>query len=278
MYYNTRSSLSGPYLRPHRILAAKLRRCRPPDFLIIGTVRGGTTSLYNYLTECPGVIGALIKEIHFFDFKYQRGWTWYLSHFPIQSSRAFLTGEATPNYMLYPEVMQRIIETLPNTKLIVLLRNPIERAYSHYHHIVELGFGDASESFEEALDHECDRKRNPWQLRDLSRRGFVESDYYYTLLSRGIYVAQLKPWMQKDTRSRFLILKSEDFFNDPGKTLSEVLHFLGLPATNRSAFRKYNEAHYEPMPDALRSSLREFYRPYNDELSRLLDMEFEEWT
>jgi hypothetical protein len=249
--------------------------CKPPDFLILGTMRGGTTSLYVYLKEHPGVVGALRKEIHFFDLNYSRGWQWYLSHFPLRGSRAFLTGESSPNYLYYAESVGRIVYTLPEAKFIALLRNPIDRAYSHYQHEVAMGFETLS--FENALRRECDTEVDPWQLRDLSERGIYYRDHF-SYLSRGIYVTQLKRWMEKVSRDRLLILKSESFFNDPAAVLSQVLDFLGLPPSNRKTFKKWNQEQYEPMSEATRAHLRLFFKPHNDELSHLLNTDFQEWV
>ena len=120
-----------------------------PDFLISGAQRGGTTSLYNYLQAHPCFELPTTKELHFFDRKFHRGLAWYRAHFPTYlekcfaqriQGRAFLTGEATPNYLFHPLVSRRVAEVLPRVKLIVLLRNPVDRAFSHYHHILDLGY------------------------------------------------------------------------------------------------------------------------------------------
>jgi hypothetical protein len=237
-------------------------------------MRGGTTSLYAYLTDSPEVVGALRKEIHFFDLYYSKGWVWYLSHFPIQSSRRFLTGEASPNYLFYPESIQRIVEKLPEVKLIALLRNPIDRAYSDYQ--VEVATGYESLSFEDALSRECNIHDDRWQLKDLREKSPDERNHF-SYLSRGIYVAQLRPWLENVSRDRFLVIKSEFFFNDPGKVLTQVRSFLGLPADDRKIFKKFNEGQYKPMSVDIRARLRAFFAPYNDELSRLLGMDFSEW-
>jgi len=238
-------------------------------------MRGGTTSLYSYLTDSPEIVGALRKEIHFFDLNYSKGWIWYLAHFPSRSSRTFLTGEASPDYLFYSESIRRIVESLPEVKLIALLRNPVDRAYSDYQ--VEVASGYESLSFEDALSREYNIHEGKWQLKDLRERSAYERNHF-SYLSRGIYVDQLRPWLQNVSRDRFLVLKSESFFNDPGKVLSQVKNFLGLPADDRKAFKKYNEGQYKPMLMATRTRLRTFFEPYNDELSRLLGLDFREWT
>jgi len=238
-------------------------------------MRGGTTSLYAYLTDSPDVVGALRKEIHFFDLNYSKGWTWYLAHFPIQSSRSFLTGEASPNYIFYAEAVQRIVEGLPEVKLIALLRNPVDRAYSDYQVAVVSGYETLP--FEDALNRECKVHGDEWEIKDVRERSAFERNHF-SYLSRGIYVDQLKLWTKAVPRNRLLVLKSESFFNAPGNVLSQVREFLGLSAIDRKTFKIYNETQYEPMSAGIRTRLRAFFEPYNEQLSQLLGMDFREWT
>ena len=120
-----------------------------PDFLIIGTQRGGTTSLYHYLQAHPCIRPASTKEVHFFDTKFHKGLAWYRGHFPTrieQSSvnrlhgHSLMTGEATALYLFHPHAPKRVAKALPFVKLIVLLRNPVDRALSHYYHAIKHGY------------------------------------------------------------------------------------------------------------------------------------------
>jgi hypothetical protein len=126
-------------LMAYRTATSRLRLL--PNFIIIGSARSGTTSLYNYLVQHPGIAPALRKEVHFFDYNYQRGCSWYQGQFPTHPymhymqtihRQAMITGEASPYYLFHPYVPQRVAQLLPEIKLIALLRNPIERAFSHY--------------------------------------------------------------------------------------------------------------------------------------------------
>lgn len=267
-------TLHSPYARPNRMVEAYAGHIRPPDFLIIGTERGGTTSLHSYLTENPRIVRALRKEIHYFDQNYYKGRTWYMAHFPVRK-KDILSGEASPHYYFFPEAAERIGKSFPDTKLIMLLRNPVDRAYSHYQHEVANGYEKLS--FKDAIVREYNITDGIWKPRDLRANG-ISQYVHFSYLSKGIYVKHLKWWMAKIPRERFLILKSEAFFNNPGDGLSKVLNFLGLPPSDRSNFRKYNEGEYEPLDDKIRSQLLAFYAPYNDELSCLLDMDLRDWT
>ncbi len=105
---------------------------RLPDFIILGAQRAGTSSLYYYLSQHPQILPAVRKELHFFDDHYRRGLGWYRSQFPTRGARGTITGEATPYYLSHPHAPARIQRLLPQARLIVLLRNPVERAISHY--------------------------------------------------------------------------------------------------------------------------------------------------
>ena len=257
-----------------------------PDFLIIGTQRGGTTSLYNYLQAHPCIGPSSTKEIHFFDRQRQKGLRWYRGHFPTRveqyyahryRKRAFVTGEASPSYLFYPHTAGRVAEVLPQVKLIVLLRNPVDRAYSQYFHAVEHGFETLS--FEAAIDGEIERTA-------AERDKIVQDEFYQShafrhrsYLSRGIYVEQLQAWMELFPREQFLILKSEEFYTDPAATFKRVLAFLGIREMElepeQQDFKLYNNNIYSSRMDAaLRKRLIEYFEPHNARLYDLLGIDF----
>jgi Sulfotransferase domain len=189
-----------------------------PDFLIIGTMRGGTTSLYNYLLTHPQIAAATRKEIHFFDKNFDRGIAWYQAQFPsllqgdmaeTRQGQRVLTGEASPRYLFHPQAPARAALVVPNTKLIVLLRNPVDRAYSHYHfHVAR---GRQTLSFEDALAQEEARTRDEEQRLAADAHYFSPICWRFTYLARGIYVDQLQRWMNYFPQEQFFIIKSEDF-------------------------------------------------------------------
>jgi len=249
-----------------------------PDFIIIGAQRCGTTSLYNYLMEHPNVVPAFRKEVHFFDNHFSKGITWYRSHFPFAIHKHyakrirhqdFITGEATPYYIFHPHAPQRVLETVPRVKLIVLLRNPVDRAYSHYHHEVKMG-GETL-SFEDAIEREQEKLpvEMAKMLEDKNYNSFDHQKYSY--LSRGIYVDQLENWTSFFHREQILVLKSEDFFNDPATTLEQVIEFLSLPNWKLSnEYKEYNRAHYPEMDAATRERLSDYFEPHNQRLYEYL--------
>lgn len=254
-----------------------------PDFLVIGAQKGGTTSLYNYLIEHPGIVPAFTKEVHFFDKDYSKGLAWYRANFPTYLEKYYLerfhrqkciTGEATPYYLFHPRAPHRVAKTLPMAKFIVLLRNPVDRAYSQYAHQVRQGYETLS--FEDALAEE--EKRTTKERENLLKdeRYFSFNDKHYTYLSRGKYIDQLKVWMELFPREQFLILKSENFYSDPESTLKKTFGFLDLPAVElQKEYTPFNNGTYSKMEPATRKRLIAYFEPYNTHLYEYLGVNFD---
>ena len=128
-----------------------------PDYLVIGAQKAGTTSLYRYMISHPMIRPASDKQVHYFDFNYDKPFDWYRSQFPAGSGNGLVTGEATPYYIFHPDAARRVRLVLPDVKIVALLRNPIDRACSHYMH--EIKNGTESLSFEDAVEAEEGRLR-----------------------------------------------------------------------------------------------------------------------
>lgn len=240
----------------------------PPHFIIIGTQKGGTNSLYQYLCQHPRILPATGKEIHFFTLHYDRGWDWYRSQFPPTADGRLLSGEGSPYYLFHPHVPRRLYEGCPGVKLIVLLRDPVDRAISHYYWEVRLGCEPLS--LEEAIAAEPERLLLETEklLADPSYYSFNHQNYTY--LSRGIYVEQLQRWMSVFPREQFLILRSEDLYADPETTVNRVFEFLELPEHHPSHYNRYNAGNYSPVPEPIRRQLRDYFRPHNRRLAQFL--------
>ena len=246
-----------------------------PDFLIIGAQKSGTTSLYKYLVEHPKILPSFKKEVHFFDLNYHKGVGWYRAHFPLKvekNLKAGLTGEATPLYIFHPHVPQRVHSIIPKVKLIVMLRNPVDRAYSHYWH--EVRKGRERLGFEEAIRAEERRVKD--ELKKVMDNEHYNSFNFihYTYLTRGIYVEQLRRWMHYFPRKQFFIFSSEEFFSNPSKIYIEILKFLRLPRWEPQEYRVYHKGRYPPMNRLIREQLVDFFKPYNEELYRLIGRKF----
>lgn len=261
-----------------------------PDFLIIGGQRCGTSSLYYYLTEHPRIASASTKEIHFFDDNYPRGLGWYQAQFPTTVQKYYakhglLTGEASPYYLFHPQAPKRISQHLPQVKLIVLLRNPIDRAYSQ--HWLEVLGNYEPLSFEKAIKSEQERTAGERE-KMLADEHYDSYNYRrFTYLARGIYVDQLQYWMTFYPKEQFLILRSEDLYSKPAEVVKETLEFLGVPTSERDTSREYkkykvpSKEGYKTkdsvpkMDPDLRSSLVEYFRPHNARLREFLGRDFD---
>ena len=246
---------------------------KPPDFIIIGVQKGGTTSLYNYLIQHPQIAPAAQKEIHYFDLNFNKTPDWYYSQFPqAQSGEHLLTGEASPYYIFHPRVAQRIHDLCPKVKIIALLRNPVERAISHYHYYIKIGY--ESLSLESAIVQEPDRLKGEIEKILASPTYESYNHRHYTYLSRGLYADQLPAWMQLFPKSQLLILKSEDLYANPGGTYNNVLQFLGLSPHELETYGKHNATEYPPVSETVYEQLRAYYRSPNQRLTELCDRDF----
>jgi len=250
-----------------------------PDFLILGAQRAGTTSLYRYLTRHPAIAPAVLaKGAHYFDTAFDRGPAWYRGHFPTRwtadrirrRAGAFATGEGSPYYLFHPLAAERIAAALPHAKLIVLLRDPVERAYSHWKHEAERGFEPLA--FEDALRAEPERLAGESEriLADPTYRSF--SHQHHSYVARGLYADQLAAYLSRFPRSQVLVLPMEAFFADPDAGYRSALAFIGLPERSLSAYERVNARPRSPMPESARAALEERFREPN---ARLAEMGFE---
>jgi hypothetical protein len=249
-----------------------------PSFLIVGGQRCGTNSIYEYLVQHPCVGRALPEqEVHFFDLKFDRGLRWYRGHFPTRtwervartrSGSNPVTGESSPYYMFHPLAGPRIAETLPDVKLLVLLRNPVDRAYSHYHH--ERARGHETTTFEEAIEREPERLRGEEERIRLDPRYRSFNHQHFSYLSRSRYAEQLEVFFSLFGRERVLVVLSERIFEDPAAVHDEVLGFLGLPRRPLADYGRHNAGRYGALAPQLRRRLDADFAEPNDRLSRLL--------
>jgi hypothetical protein len=262
-----------------RALTARIRLL--PDFLIIGAQRCGTTSLQRYLIQHPCIAPAFRKEVHFFDRNLKKDMIWYREHFPSLPykyyvttilRRRFMTGEATASYIFYPHAAKRVLETVPGAKLIVLLRNPVDRAYSHYQHEVSLQY--EALSFEEAIEREPERLFGEREKIVADQRYDSYPYDHYSYLSRGLYVDQLEAWINVFPKEQIFIVRSEDFFAEPSRIFRQVLRFLELPAWEPPGYAPYNAREYTTMDGAMRKRLIQYFEPHNRRLHELLGRNF----
>lgn len=246
-----------------------------PNFIIIGEQKCGTTTLYDHLIQHPQILPALRKEIHFFDNHYNVGLNMYKAFFPtndkIQKNDLSITGEASPNYFHHPLVPKRIKENLPNVKLILLLRNPVERAYSHF--IMMKNGGFETLSFEQAVEYEKQVFKEGKISWINQYRVFNETHHPY--LMRGIYVNHLKRWLEIFPRNQISIINSENFKSNKSQILKQTFEFLNVSSYRLKDLKNKNVAKYDSMDLDTKKILEEFFKPYNKELYDLLNIEFD---
>lgn len=257
---------------------ALLSRTKLPDFLIIGAQKAGTTSLASYLAAHPCVAPAKRKEIHFFDLAYENGVDWYRSQFPTSRKvrlkalfrgRPLLSGDATPYYLRDPRAPSRAHNVVPKARIIVMLRDPVDRAYSHYHH--EIRLGRESLSFEEAVAAEESRIAGEGQ-RLLRDPRYVSENYaHFTYLKRGLYAEQIRAWLEYFPCEQVLILSSEQMFENPAEEYRRVLRFLRLPKLELASYPVEYPGKYQAMKAATRERLSEYFAPHNRSLRDYLD-------
>lgn len=197
---------------------------RLPDFVVIGAQRSGTTSLYRYLDRHPDIFMAPTKEVHFFDRHFENGVAWYCKQFDGAHLNQ-VVGEATPRYMADPRAVERLAEIVPHARLVALLRDPVERAYSHYW--MERARGRERRSFEEAIAVEEGRK------------GAQTLPAY---LGQSRYLTQLQRICGSFRRDQLLVMLFDDLRHEPGATLAGLCRFLGVEDSgDPSAIEEVNQ-------------------------------------
>lgn len=211
--------------------------------------------------------------MRFFDQSFDKGLDWYRSRFPSEAARRrlrnrtgmeLMVGEASPDYLFYPRVPARLAAVIPDAKLIVALRDPGERAYSHYCHQVRRGFEDLT--FDAAIAAEPARV-TPGDDVDFAT-------HHFSYLARGHYAEQLERWFAHVPREQVLVLRSEDLFADPAAVYAQVLAFLDLPDWRPLAFPDLNHMTTGTLSDSARTRCREHFAPHNQRLAALLGRDF----
>lgn len=241
-----------------------------PDFMIVGAMKSGTSSLFDHVRQHPLVAPPYRKETHYLDLGRHRGCPalWYRAHFPLRARMrpGMITGEATPDYMFDPAIPPALRAMRPDLRLIVVLRNPVDRVISHYHHEVRMGREHLS--LETALELEEARLAT---ARKAGAEG-GETLQHASYRRRSIYAPQLRILLEHFPRERVLVLSSRQLFDDPAAVMAETQEFLGLPEPGVPyEFRVKNSApRRAEVSGDLRAGLEAFFAPHNARLFELL--------
>lgn len=248
-----------------------------PDFLVIGAQKAGTTALYAYLRWHPEITGPSFKEVSFFDRHYARGPAWYRAHLParprqwparLRHGRWPSVGEASPSYLFHPFAPERVASLMPQARLIAVLRNPVDRAFSHYQH--EVALGREPLTFEDALDAEEERMRGELERMAADPSYFSHAWWNHTYVSRGRYAEQLERWYASFPRQQVLVLLSEELSQEPDETYARALDFLGVRPHRLSSFPRIFSREYEEMASSTRARLETELAEPNRALAELL--------
>ena len=252
-----------------------------PDFLVIGAKRCGTTSLYQHLSEHPCISRSPRDNIGFFNENYHLGINWYKSLFPTvfykkkmeSKNKQCLFFDVTSTYMEEELTAKNVYEVNPNQKIIVILRNPVDRAYSHYH--VNVKEKSEKRSFEDAIFEEMNRIKSERIIQNKNKnlRVFTPNNIHY--LKKGFYALQLKSWFKIFPREQILVLSTEEFQEDQNLIYKKIFDFLNIPNMKIKNTEKMEKGNYIPMKDETRKLLLDYFRQYNYELFELINNEFD---
>lgn len=249
-----------------------------PTFLVVGAQRSGTTSLFRALLSHPNILRPVMhKGINYFDVNFDKDWRWYLAHFPlvVNAQRRAASGhssaavfEASGYYMFHPRAPQRIVDALPDIRIVAMVRDPVERAYSAYRHEFARGF--ETETFERALELE-DSRVEPELARMLADPSYQSQIYRHKAYRRrGHYAEQLKVFMDALPAGRVHVVESELFFSEPETTYVRLLDFLGLPAVLPPSFDQFNARPGSPLAQNLEAELRARFAPHDAAMAAML--------
>ncbi len=243
-----------------------------PNFMIIGAEKCGTSSLFVYLTKHPQVVPPIEKEIYYFSHRYEYGHDWYLAHFPVlNDSKQFITGEASTSYFhtCHLETHQRMHQLIPDAKLILILRDPVDRAISQYHQRVRLG--QERRSLEAAISSELNILKtvdDPLKVADEYWQN--ESGYLWV----SLYYHYLQQWMTLYSPEQFLVLSLNELNQMPEMTMNRVYNFLEISEQKLQNYPKYNSGSYPNTEIQTRSLLSQFFAPHNQNLEDFLGVKF----
>ena len=228
-----------------------------------------------YLIQHEQISPCVVKEPDYFARYYDRGINWYKSCFPLNFKKnKIITGEASIHTYWHPHTPMRIKKIIPDAKLIILLRNPIDRAFSHYQMEVKNGVEELT--FEKAIEKEKDRINEEYEK-------MIKNEYYFSevfnakaFTSQGIYINYLKKWFENFPKKQFLFLRSEDILKNPEDGTNKILSFLGKSKIKLKDYKIIRKGVYkQPMNPRTREKLIEYFMPYNKKLYDEIGVDFD---
>lgn len=236
-----------------------------PDYLIVGAQRCGTTTLQDLISSHPQVRAPFLRKgIHYFDTGFQRGESWYRSQFPYRRHGDRITGEASPYYLYHPLVPGRVAALMPDVKIIALLRDPVDRAISHYKHEVRRGFEQLE--LEEAMQQEEARLAGEEDRMASDPAYFSFTHQHFSYQARGLYADQLQRYRHYFPSASILAVESEALWTDPEPVLKSVFDFLDLEPWMPPSVPHLNATAPSAAPEPVRAVLAERFADSNRRL------------
>lgn len=252
----------------------------PPDFLIIGTQKGGTTSIARYLEKHPQIIANNSwKEVHYYDLSenYEQGWGWYLGNFPFKwQKKKCLTFDATPGYFYFSSVPSLIKKDFDKIKMIVVLREPSSRAYSAWQ--MYRSFKDHPSP---QLRERADYRTFVQVIKEELNPELSTVSYPYGYVDRGKYAQLLKNYYQYFDPKDILVLQFELLNKNLVDQLQKICEFLEIAPfssdlLNKLTTKKYHIGKYIKSAEdqVILEELKEFFKPFNQDLYELLKCDY----
>lgn len=242
-----------------------------PNFIIPGAQKCGTTSLYLDLKQHPEIRLSRSKEVWYFDRDYHKGLPWYRSNFPLWSAQKLSIGDVTPSYLDHPKSAERIKALIPNCRLIFILRDPVERAYSHYFHSRRLGV-EPIESFEEAVELESKRLGNVCNELESGRLDYSCEYTYWGYLSKGHYYKNLQKYFAIFNHDQILVLWSNEYDKNPELILNRIAEHLEIRSWNWDVKGKANVGDNKlPLPSKAYDGLLGCFEESDRKLGELIN-------
>ena len=250
-----------------------------PDFLVIGAKRCGTTSLYQHLPEHPCISKSPHDNMGFFNDNFHLGVNWYKSFFPTTFTRKkikskfgdFLAFDVTTKYMEEESTANNVYQTKPNMKIIIILRNPVDRAYSQYH----LSVRQTAErrSFEDVVEENMNRlNKESHEHYEIKPKFSAKEDNY---LKKGLYALQLRYWLKIFPRENILTVSTEEFESNQQIIYNKIFEFLNISKFEVKNTKKMQKGNYPPIKSETRNLLLDYFRQHNHELFELINMKFD---
>lgn len=286
--------LNYPFLNPYgfsldRMIRNLTRHSRLlPDAIIVGNNKSASNTVFYNLIEHPQIKGSSRRENRFFDANYWRGVNWYRSYFPTKSSKKkfeknnskMIILDSSPTAYLHPFAAQRVKKLLPNAKLIILFRNPVEHAYSLWFHRFRTKV--ESETFENCILHDQERfEETEKKWRNDEVREHTWKNLRLSYVSDGLYFNHIEKWFSLFPKENFHCVNIDDLAKEPIVVLNKICTFLNLPEYHFDNYTKKNvnkedkrKPTYPPMNPETRKKLVEFYKPHNEKLESFLNMKF----